>query len=286
MAMATPKTLLFLCCILNFMVSTTLSQVAIVSHLCSNSANYTQNSTYKQNIDAVLSSIASNTVIDYGFYNFSAGEEPDKVNAIALCLADLTVEKCRSCLLTSTRRILEDCPNQKEAVGWYTDCMIRFSNKSIFGVGNDRVLDPVFVSGAKASDIDAYTQSLSTLLQKLRNRAASGDSRHKFAADETAAANLSTIFGFLQCTPDLSFVDCNNCLISAARRVPTGSTGTRIFLISCFLRYETNDLFYNVMPPPPPSLSPPTSGGSPSSPLSPPPPPPTPGTMQTHLSPF
>ncbi|KAG6603757.1 Cysteine-rich receptor-like protein kinase 26, partial [Cucurbita argyrosperma subsp. sororia] len=262
-----------------FMASITISQIEIKAHSCSNTGNYTTNSIYRQNLDTLLSSIASNTQIDYGFYNFSAGQQPDRVNAIALCLADLTVEKCRSCLLNSTRRILQECPNQKEAVGWYTVCMIRYSNTSIFGIRNDKVLDPVFIWGRKASDIGGYNLALSRLLQTLRNRAAAGDSRHKFAVGEIAATNLDTIFGFLQCTPDLSSVDCNNCLMKAAQRVPNGSMGTRIFSTSCFLRYETNDLFYNTLPPPPP---PPPAGSAPSPPMSPPPPP-TPGNSSRTI---
>ncbi|XP_022950178.1 putative receptor-like protein kinase At4g00960 [Cucurbita moschata] len=279
--MGTPKYLLFFCFILIFFVSFTISQMEIKAHLCSNTGNYTANSIYKQNLDTLLSSIASNTQIDYGFYNFSAGQQSDRVNAIALCLADLTVEKCRSCLATSTRRILQDCPNQKEAIGWYTDCMIRYSNASIFRIGNDRVIGPAFVSGQKASDIDGFNKALSSLLQTLRNRAAAGDSRHKFAVGEIAAPNLDNIFGFLQCTPDLSAVDCNNCLMKATERVPNGSTGTRIFSTSCFLRYETNDIFYNTLPPPPP---PPAAGSAPSPPMSPPPPPPpTPGNSSRTI---
>ncbi|XP_022142135.1 putative receptor-like protein kinase At4g00960 isoform X2 [Momordica charantia] len=265
MEMGTSKNPLFLCFILIFMVSSTISQVEVVTHLCSNRGNYTSDSVYKQNLATALSSIVSDTQIDYGFYNFTAGQEPDKVHAVALCLGVVSVEKCRSCLNASTRRILEDCPNQKEAIGWYTDCMIRYSNRTIFGVRNDRVLEPVFISGQNASDIDGYTQSLSDLLQRLRNEAASGDSRRKSAVGEIGAPKLGTIFGHLQCTPDLSSVDCNNCLVTAADRVPTGSTGTRIFLTSCYLRYE-NRLFYDPSPPPPPP-----AGGVPSPPLSPPP---------------
>ncbi|KAE8647666.1 putative receptor-like protein kinase At4g00960 [Cucumis sativus] len=271
--MGTSKYLLFLCLILIFMVSTTVSQTDIITHSCSNTGNYTTNSVYKQNLDNLLSSIASNTEIDYGFYNFSAGQDPDRVNAIALCLADLTVDECRRCIQNSTRRILEDCPNQKEAIGWYTVCMVRYSNRSIFRVGNDRVLGPVFVSGQTASDIDGYTRSLRTLLQRLRNEASSGDSRHKYAVGEVEATNLDNIFGFVQCTPDLSSVDCNNCLMKAAENVRNGSMGTRIFSTSCFLRYETNDIFYNT------ESLPPTAGGGGATPppMSSPPLPPTPG---------
>ena len=51
--------------------------------------NYTSNCTYRANLDGLLTSIIKNTKIDYGFYNFSAGESPDKAYAIALVLETL-----------------------------------------------------------------------------------------------------------------------------------------------------------------------------------------------------
>ena len=52
---------------------------------CYDTGNYTSNSTYRANLNTLLSSMYSNNEIDYGFYNFSAGESPNKVNAIVLC---------------------------------------------------------------------------------------------------------------------------------------------------------------------------------------------------------
>ena len=49
---------------------------------CYDTGNYTSNSTYRANLNTLLASMYSNTEIDYGFYNFSAGESPNKVNAI------------------------------------------------------------------------------------------------------------------------------------------------------------------------------------------------------------
>jgi hypothetical protein len=57
--------------------------------------------------------MSSNTEIDYGFYNFSAGEYPDKVNAIALCRGDISPEECRSCVNATSHDLLKGCPNQK-----------------------------------------------------------------------------------------------------------------------------------------------------------------------------
>uniref|UniRef100_A0A6N2NAY6 Protein kinase domain-containing protein n=1 Tax=Salix viminalis TaxID=40686 RepID=A0A6N2NAY6_SALVM len=72
-----------------------------------NASNYTTNSTYQRNLNSLLSSMASDTQIDYGFYNLSVGEFPDRVNAFALCRGDVAVDVCRSCVNDSTHKILQ-----------------------------------------------------------------------------------------------------------------------------------------------------------------------------------
>jgi hypothetical protein len=79
-------------------------------------------------------SMSSNTKIDYGFYNFSAGEYPDKVNAIALCRGDISPNDCRTCINASSQDLLQACPNQKEAIIWAQKCFVRYSFRSIFGI--------------------------------------------------------------------------------------------------------------------------------------------------------
>ena len=92
--------------------------------------------TYRANLDGLLTSIIKNTKIDYGFYNFSAGESPDKVYAIALCTGDASPSECRSFINESRYDLLQSCPNQKEAIywAWHKKCLIRYSYKSIFNI--------------------------------------------------------------------------------------------------------------------------------------------------------
>ncbi|KAG2685644.1 hypothetical protein I3760_10G134600 [Carya illinoinensis] len=63
---------------------------------CSNTGNVSRNGAYRKNVDTLVSSLTSNTQIDFGFYNFSVGENSDRVNAVALCREDLTPTNCRS----------------------------------------------------------------------------------------------------------------------------------------------------------------------------------------------
>jgi len=81
-----------------------------------------------------LEQIYSNKTIAYGFYNFSYGEEVDKVNAIGICRGDIEPEECRGCLEASATLLSERCGIRKEAIDYFNSCMLYYSNESIFGV--------------------------------------------------------------------------------------------------------------------------------------------------------
>ncbi|GAB2298800.1 hypothetical protein Dimus_032878 [Dionaea muscipula] len=228
---------------------------------CGNDGNYTSNSAFGSNLNSVLSTINSNTQIDYGFYNFSAGKDPNQVNAIALCEGDLTVSACHSCLNSSTVDLtLSSCPNSKEAIGWYGQCMLRYSDQSIFGVWDQSGVGVTLTNVNNVSDIAQFSQTLSNLLKSLQTRAASGDSHLKFATGVANVSDFLQVYGLVQCTPDLSQVDCFNCLGGMINGIPTccdGSRGARLLQPSCTLRYEIYK-FYNSIDAP----SPPAKGGS------------------------
>lgn len=72
---------------------------------------------------------------------------------------------------------------------------------------------------------------------------------------------FSTIYGLVQCTPDLSEAQCSSCLDKSintfASEVYTGSSGGRSLLPACNFRYETYKFFNMstmVMPSPSPPI--------------------------------
>ena len=103
-------------------------------HFCLDNGNYTSNSTYKANLNQLLSSLSSSTEIDYGFYNFSYGQYPNKVYSIGLCRRDVIPYNCRSCLNNATNLLPQFCPNQKEAIVWYEGYMLRYLFRDIFNI--------------------------------------------------------------------------------------------------------------------------------------------------------
>ncbi|KAJ4846240.1 hypothetical protein Tsubulata_012557 [Turnera subulata] len=220
--------------------------------------NYTNNSIYQANLNTLLSSLASDTRTDSsGFYNLSLGQSPDRVNLLALCRGDASIEDCRGCITNSTRKVLQACPNQKAAFAVYDLCMLRYSNRSIFGVVETRP-PLILFNRNNVSDANTFNEALQELLGSLRSRAESGGS--KFATG-TVSAGFDTIYGMVQCTPDLDEQQCDDCLVSTIRQISAccggqiqDKIGLRIINPSCGFRYQISR-FYCITPTPPPSSS-------------------------------
>ncbi|KAM3749436.1 hypothetical protein ACB098_05G185300 [Castanea mollissima] len=201
----------------------------------------------------------SNTEIDYGFYNFSAGESPNKVNAIVLCRGDVSTDVCRACINESSSTLLKSCPNQKEAIIWAEKCVLRYSHRSIFNMLDT---DPLlgYYNIGDVPDVEAFNKVLRPLLNSLRNRTASGNSTHKFALQSAPVPNFETIYALLECTPDLSKLDCNNCLSQVQVFIPrccNRKQGGRFVTPSCDIRYEIYSFYDPAAEPPPSPLPPP-----------------------------
>ncbi|KAK9064206.1 hypothetical protein SSX86_015586 [Deinandra increscens subsp. villosa] len=233
---------------------------------CDENANFTINGTYQSNLDDALSSLTSDTSIRYGFYNRSVGQTPDQVNAIGLCRGDVEPADCRNCINEAGTRLREICPNQKGAIVWYNNCMIRYSNVTILGADPDTRAAQIASNRNTASNVDEFNQGLNRLLPQLRAEASSGGSLRKFAANSTNGPGFSTIYAYMQCTPDLSEIQCDNCLGSALGFIPNGSVGVRIYYPSCLLRYEDSRFLNATVDLAPPSPPPTQSSPPPRSP--------------------
>jgi hypothetical protein len=243
-------------------------EINLYHYICdhsNNRGNYTTNSTYHKNLNTLLSTLTSNTQINYGFYNFSHGENLDKVYAIGLCRGDLLPNNCRSCLESARANITRTCQNRKEAIFWSQDekCMLRYSDRLILNVMEDV---PMFASNNDddSVDVDLSNEVVNNLLGNLTSRAVKGDSRIKYAASSLPGPKYEVIYGLVQCTPDLSETDCNSCLVKSLQQIPScckNKIGGRVVRPSCNMRFETSFLFYEprASPPPPPPSPPPTA---------------------------
>ncbi|KAL2324312.1 hypothetical protein Fmac_023370 [Flemingia macrophylla] len=271
MAVLSLRTLFFVCCLLitNFISqasadNNTQNYHYFCDHI-NDRGNYTADSTYHTNLNTLLSTLTSNTLINYGFYNFTNGENTDKVYAIGLCRGDVKPDECRKCLEYSRANLTQLCPNRKEAIGWYEDekCMLRYSDRSIFSLME---VGPAYFAWSSlnaTTQVEQFNKVVKDLLDGLRSKAALGDSQSKYATGYATAPDNKTIYGLLQCTPDLSGQGCDNCLLQSIKEAfncCSSRIGARIVRPSCNLRYETSSAFYG----PPAYVTSPSPSPSPS----------------------
>ncbi|XP_010533171.1 PREDICTED: cysteine-rich receptor-like protein kinase 26 [Tarenaya hassleriana] len=230
-------------------------------HFCSNDrGNYTVNSTFATNLNSLVSSLSSLQRNPDGFYNVSVGETTNMVNSVSLCRGEVAPVDCLACVSAAGEEITRRCPNQKEAIIWYDSCMVRYTNRTILNVMEMRPAFYMANGNNFTGDLEGIEMALRGLLEGLRDRAGEGGVRKKFAADRFNAPSLPTLYGMVQCSPDLSEQDCSSCLTRSFGDIPAccdRRIGCRLHTPTCFFRYETYR-FYDAtaaeetVPPPPP----------------------------------
>ncbi|OMO79212.1 hypothetical protein CCACVL1_13844 [Corchorus capsularis] len=155
--------------LLIFLIPLTLAADLFFDFRCiSQPGNYTPNSPYQANLNSIFSQLISpNTDFNYGFYNLSAGENPDQVYSTALCRGDRTQDVCMSCLNETIARLKQNCPMNKEAIGWHENCTVRYANRNMFGEMEYTPQSPKPSTGENASNPDQFNQALDQLLSNL-----------------------------------------------------------------------------------------------------------------------
>ncbi|XVE51175.1 hypothetical protein DITRI_Ditri02bG0018300 [Diplodiscus trichospermus] len=222
------------------------------------------NSTYQANLNNLLSSLSSNaTRGNRLFYNTTSGRNSDVVYGLYLCRGDISSSNCADCVSTARNEVTQRCPVEKIAVIWYDNCLVRYSNQSIFSIAAEapRVY---LVNTANITDQERFNQILGDSMDAAATLAINDTfSLRKFAIREANVSRFQTLYNLVQCTPDLSTADCNTCLRGAIASLPTccsGRQGARVLTPSCNIRYEVYP-FYNQtavsVPPPPPLITPP-----------------------------
>ncbi|KAM7493120.1 hypothetical protein LguiB_027729 [Lonicera macranthoides] len=235
---------------------------------CLNTTTYTPNSTYQTNLNLLLSSLSSNSINDGTvFSNSSAGlTPPNIVYGLFLCRGDLDTPTCRDCVATATRDITNQCPNETSAVIWYDECMLRYNNSNSFATLVDKP-KLCMINSVDTKEPARFRRVLEETMDELAKMASTdspnGQFVKRFATREVNFTSLQRIYGLVQCTQDLSNVDCTRCIRIALRfvqRFSTTAVGGRASLPSCNIRYEIYRFYRQLAPPAPSSLTRPRGG--------------------------
>ncbi|KAF8029065.1 hypothetical protein BT93_E1668 [Corymbia citriodora subsp. variegata] len=243
----------WLSCLILFIPGTPVGAQTYVQEWCADRGNYASYGKFQDNVDRLLSRgdyAADNRGPIYGFYNTTEGEDPDKVYGLFLCRGDVATNLCQSCISSATETIIERCPGQMEAIIWYDECLVRYSNRSFFSIMETipviPIINPTDVSISfnravkQTFDNKEFATKVIALAANVTDLAIS--SKSLYATNYVKISSSVTLYELAQCTPDISKSNCRTCLLSAIIEFPTVLNykrgGARVLQPSCNIRYE------------------------------------------------
>ncbi|XP_056686851.1 cysteine-rich receptor-like protein kinase 25 [Spinacia oleracea] len=188
--------------IILMMISKSTSAPNFLANTCSN------NSQYHTNLNTLFRYLTTNATNPTGFHqavSSNGNTTNEAVYGNFLCRGDQNISTCHDCVTTATTTDLPTtyCPNRKDAIIWYDECLVRYSNQSFFGTMNTK---PSWIYWS-ANNITGNTTRFMELMSNVMNNviavraATTGGSswQKKFATDFVNYTSFQTIYGFGQC---------------------------------------------------------------------------------------
>ncbi|PIA58498.1 hypothetical protein AQUCO_00500440v1, partial [Aquilegia coerulea] len=225
--------------------------------------SYTSNSLFQSNLYLLLSSLSTNaTSNNTRFYTATVGRNQDRVYGLYQCRGDVPFDVCKNCVQTATTEVTTKkwCPYWKEAILWYAECTLHYSNNSFISVRQES--PTLYMTNQNIiDDANHFNPILTKLMDSLVTQAVSNSS-NLFAIGNANYSLLENVYGLVQCTQDITGADCNICLRKALTEIPkccANKRGGRVLKPSCYLRYETYHFYLSqeiaAVDPPPRILS-------------------------------
>ncbi|KAF9672182.1 hypothetical protein SADUNF_Sadunf11G0014100 [Salix dunnii] len=206
---------------------------------CSNTSLYAANSPFENNLQTLMSYLASNASVSKQYHAY-AGNDSDIIYAQYMCYNYITNVNCSSCIDAASQHIMQLCPNKTDATVWEELCQLRFSNKKFIGEldfsGNIPLSNRKVIENSSQ-----YVSVLNEYFSNLSKKAAFDPTQNMYATGKLALPDLDTLYALGKCTTDLSSHDCNTCLQVAIQNISSCcfiSRGARLLSRSCYFRYE------------------------------------------------
>uniref|UniRef100_A0ACD5UMN6 Uncharacterized protein n=1 Tax=Avena sativa TaxID=4498 RepID=A0ACD5UMN6_AVESA len=176
---------------------------------CGSSGNFTANSTYQANIQALSVTLPKNASTSRNLFALgSVGTLPDIVYALALCRGDTNASACNDCVSKGFVEAQQLCPYYRDATIYDDPCYIRFSNQNILSAtsGDDSALVLMNTQNASAP-AKVFDAAVGVLINATADYAAGNSSRRFGTGEEgfeTVDKNNPKIYGLAQCRPDMA----------------------------------------------------------------------------------
>nr|POE83453.1 cysteine-rich repeat secretory protein 55 [Quercus suber] len=134
------------------------------------------------------------------------GKNQYRVFGLAQCRRDVSRTDCSSCIQDAAKQIRQRCPNQANARIWYDFCFLRYNIKSFIGE-IDTSYGILYGNVENVTDPDTFNKELGTLIGQIRAQAVE-TKNEGLGKGETKLSTFVTLYALVQCTRDLSLLDC------------------------------------------------------------------------------
>ncbi|OIV91163.1 hypothetical protein TanjilG_30385 [Lupinus angustifolius] len=233
--------------------TTLANDLMYLKHTCSNQKTFTPNSTYQTNLHTLLTSLSSHAAAT-DFYNTTAGGSED-IYGLFMCRGDVTNQTCQKCMAKATIEISSKCPYSKEAIIWYHQCMVRYSNRCFFSTVDEwpRHKFMNYSVTTNSTKEGSYGWLLANTLSEAVAEAANfgPQGTKKFATKNATlpGSKKQKVYTLVQCTHDLSTQDCNRCLSDIMSDIPLCCLGKDCGMVlypSCSLMFGIDQFYRDV----------------------------------------
>ncbi|CAN6914070.1 unnamed protein product [Brassica oleracea] len=217
---------------------------SVYANTCFNrSGFFAPNGTYDVNRRVMLSSLPSNVTANDGFYTTSAtGQDPNRVYGLGMCVPGTEERSCFDCIMAASNGLVQNCTTQIEAIDWriYRTalCLVRYSNRSFYGSLDLEIIRDGYNTRDFQPNATDFDRTLEALMIGLIDDV---PSLYYAAGTQTLESSNTNIYGFVQCSRDLSIENCTKCLeenVIEYRSCCSGRQGGIISRPSCFVRWE------------------------------------------------
>ncbi|XP_028767785.1 putative receptor-like protein kinase At4g00960 [Neltuma alba] len=219
------------------------AHVTYLHHNCSPNITFAANSAFQSDRTTLFSSPA---FVNTDFYNATVVGGGDTVHGLFMCRGDVNLAMCHQCVVHATQRLSSECRVSKEAIIWYDECLLRYSNRFFFSTIDTRPRLSLFDAGSVSNQASFMRTLYDTMNRTADEAAKPAVGKKKYATGAANFSSFQTVYCLAQCTPDLSPSDCRSCLsgvIGELKWCCSGKQGGRVLYPSCNVRYELHPFY-------------------------------------------
>ncbi|XP_057538229.1 putative cysteine-rich repeat secretory protein 7 [Amaranthus tricolor] len=218
------------------------SQFQLFNEFCvDESGKFTPNSFYQNNLNLLLSSLKNKSSSSLFDTHIVGQGTTNQIYGLYMCRGDLDLQQCHDCVGSSSLTIIQTCPVQKEAISWYLQCMIRYSNLDIFSTVEISPLSYAW-RPQNVSNRVLFRAEISKLMVGLVGQTAYNTSKGGYGIDKANVTSVEDVYVLMQCTFNILGSACESCLRVLIRNIESccGITSLKLamFSPSCWVRYE------------------------------------------------